>query len=108
MSISQYTVQEGRQINKPKFRRLIKNNYDVRRNRIEELDGNTWEHRIRSYRTYVQEYEEDFTVGCHWVFSIMRTVEQLHFCYCTYRMKNGHSAVIAVRSQKEMLTRLAY
>lgn len=34
------------------------------------------------------------------MFSVIPAVEQLHFCYRIYRMKNGHSAVIAVRSQR--------
>ena len=41
---------------------------------MQQLDRNTWENRVGNYRANVQEKEENFTVGCPCVFSVMSAV----------------------------------
>ena len=41
---------------------------------MQELDRSTWGNRVSSCRVNVQENEEDFTVGCPSVFSVMSAV----------------------------------
>jgi len=38
---------------------------------MQELDRSTWENRVSNYRANLQKNEEDFTVDCPCVFSLM-------------------------------------